>query len=432
MGSNATISALSSSNWDFVQWTDNDTLVSTDSIYSFVVNNNRQFAANFIQVNGIVSTASVPPVGGTTIGGGLYSVGDWATVTASANQDYTFDYWEEDSVIVSTDSVFTFEVIGDHSLTANFHYLYYDVTTTADPVQGGNTSGDGTYLEGDSVTITASSNPYWFFESWTEDDSVITTDSIYSFEIYDNRDFVAHYSGTEYSITTSAVPSEAGYTTGDGLYNFGITATVSAFTNLNWTFGSWTEADTFVSSENVYSFEVTQDRDLQANFFRDTCEIITEANPPEGGITSGDGVYIQGDMVILYAEPNENYILVSWTEDDSVLSTNPEYVFYADHSCLINANFEVNTSLLQFREDEFALFPNPASHYIRLILGNRLWINIDMIEIVDLRGNKFVQVPVGKSSGVQMDVTGLKSGVYVVRLLSEETIRLARKVVILH
>jgi hypothetical protein len=55
-----------------------------------------------------------------------------------------------------------------------------------------------------------------------------------------------------------------------------------------------------------------------------------------------------------------------------------------------------------------------------------------MIEIVDLRGNKFVQMPVGKSSGVQLDVTGLKSGVYFVRLLSEETIRLARKVVILH
>lgn len=432
MGSTATISAVSNSNWNFLQWTENGNVVSTDSVYSFIVNNNHNFSADFILVNGTISTNAAPPEGGTTSGDGTYSVGDSATVSALANLDYAFDKWEENGVIVSTDTVFTFVVTGDHSLTAHFHYLYYEVTTAAEPVQGGTTSGDGTYLEGDTITISASTNPNWFFENWTENDSVISTDSIYTFEIDSNRNFVANYSGTEYSITTSAEPPEAGYTTGNGFYNYGFTATVSAFTNLNWSFANWTENDTIVSSVPIYSFEVTRVRVLQANFFRDTCEIITDANPPEGGATAGDGIFIQGDMVILMADPNDNFNFISWTENDSTVSTNMEYVFFADHSCLLTANFSLNTSIGQPHKHEFKIFPNPAHDDVYIEMNEHIFPNIDEIQLVSLQGLTVYKVPEINNNLIHIKIGDLGSGLYLIYFISENRVRFVQKIVILH
>ena len=176
---------------------------------------------------------------------------------------------------------------------------------------------------------------------------------------------------------------------------------------------------------------MTQDRELLANFFRDTCEILTEANPPEGGTTSGDGIYIQGDIVILTAEANENYVLVSWTENDSVVSTNPEYVFFADHSGLIKANFEINTSLSQFNENDFEIFPNPARNYIRIITDKKTSEFINRIEIVDLHGKVLLSEPVNNKTLMQINIHEMHSGIYIIRLMSKGSIWIARKIIII-
>jgi len=59
---------------------------------------------------------------------------------------------------------------------------------------------------------------------------------------------------------------EQGYTKGDSLYQHNETATVTAFARANYKFVNWTLNGEIVSTENPYSFTVTEDTEWVANF----------------------------------------------------------------------------------------------------------------------------------------------------------------------
>lgn len=67
-----------------------------------------------------VTVASNPSEGGSVSGGGAYVYGQEVTVEASANTGYSFVNWTEDGTAVSTESDYTFTVISDWDLVANF------------------------------------------------------------------------------------------------------------------------------------------------------------------------------------------------------------------------------------------------------------------------------------------------------------------------
>lgn len=57
----------------------------------------------------------------------------------------------------------------------------YKVTTSSNPQNGGATFGDGTYTTGQNVTVTASANSGYSFSNWTENGTVVSTNSNYPF-----------------------------------------------------------------------------------------------------------------------------------------------------------------------------------------------------------------------------------------------------------
>jgi hypothetical protein len=69
----------------------------------------------------------------------------------------------------------------------------YTVTTSSNPLEGGNTTGGGTYASGASVTITATANTDHTFANWTENGNVISPNSSYTFAISANRNLVANF-----------------------------------------------------------------------------------------------------------------------------------------------------------------------------------------------------------------------------------------------
>jgi len=81
-----------------------------------------------------------------------------------------------------------------------------------------------------------------------------------------NRNLVANFSQQTYAVTVSANPSNGGTVAGDGTYASGSNATVTATANLNWSFTNWTQSGTVVSSNQNYSFTVTSNHNLVANF----------------------------------------------------------------------------------------------------------------------------------------------------------------------
>jgi uncharacterized repeat protein (TIGR01451 family)/uncharacterized repeat protein (TIGR02543 family)/LPXTG-motif cell wall-anchored protein len=83
------------------------------------------------------------------------------------------------------------ELVVEDSVTVNVNRRPvvvedYTVITAVAPSGSGTTTGDGTYEEGDEVTVTASPNSGYVFINWTnESDDVVSTNSEYTFTMPD-------------------------------------------------------------------------------------------------------------------------------------------------------------------------------------------------------------------------------------------------------
>ena len=94
-----------------------------------------------------------------------------------------------------------------------------------------------------------------------------------------------------YSIEATPNPAEGGTVTGQGNYNSDATCTLTATPNEGYIFTSWTENGEVVSTEITYSFTVTSDRTLVANFLQGAINGKFTIND------SGDQVYFsQGNL----------------------------------------------------------------------------------------------------------------------------------------
>lgn len=71
-------------------------------------------------VNHTITVSANPAEGGVVTGGGEFEETDEITVKAVANDGYEFVNWTENEVEVSTDAEYTFEVLEDRALVANF------------------------------------------------------------------------------------------------------------------------------------------------------------------------------------------------------------------------------------------------------------------------------------------------------------------------
>jgi hypothetical protein len=261
------VSATPNAGYIFSNWTENGNVVSNTPDYPFTVTSNRDLVANFTLQQFIITTSYTPSGSGSTSGGGSFNYGTNVTVRASANSGWVFNYWSENDTLVSTSSSYSFIVSENRNLVANFiqQGLQYTVTANPNPVNAGSTIGGGVYNSGYLVTVEAFANSGWAFVNWTEFGSQVSTNSSYSFSIIGNRDLVANFV-QGFTITAIATPANAGYTSGGGVYTSGQIATVQAFSNNGWSFYNWTENGSTVSTNPSYSFTVSNNRSLNANF----------------------------------------------------------------------------------------------------------------------------------------------------------------------
>ena len=144
-----------------------------------------------------------------------------------------------------------------------------------------------------------------------------------------------------WEITATTLPAEGGTVSGAGTYEQGQTCTLVATPNEGYSFANWTENDQVVSVEASYSFTVTEDRDLVANFTSliYSYTITATANPAEGGTVSGADTYEQGQTCTLVASANEGYSFAYWTEGGQVVSVEASYSFTVTEDRNFVANF---------------------------------------------------------------------------------------------
>ena len=153
-----------------------------------------------------IDVSANPSNGGMVMGGGTFDEGQSCTVKATDNTGYNFLNWTENDEQVSTQREYTFDVMGNRNLVANFTAQPFTIIATPIPEDGGMISGTGGYNFDDQCTLVATPNPGYGFEKWTENGNQILADANYTFTVTGNRDLVAHFRVMAFELNVSANP----------------------------------------------------------------------------------------------------------------------------------------------------------------------------------------------------------------------------------
>ena len=216
------------------------------------------------------------------------------------------------------------------------------------------TSSNSVEFQSDSaaptVRLTATPTTGYTFSIWKRGSTVLSTSNPYTATVVDNGtgtdEFIALSTVASYSISASINPSGGGTVSGTGTYSYGDSCTVSATASTGYDFVNWTENGTTVSSSASYTFTVSANRTLVANFELETITISAGPNTVGYGTVSGNsGTYSYGDTVSLTATAASGYEFSEWTENGTTVSSNATYSFTATQDRTLVAVFVVATPM---------------------------------------------------------------------------------------
>ena len=315
-GAECTLTAEANEGYAFMYWTEDGEVVSTDATYTFTVNENRDLVANYVFDNGtyheyvdlglpsglLWSTcnlgANLPEDYGNYYAWGetqpkdiynwstyQYCNGDYNTLTKYCNNSsYGYNGFTDNLITLRPD---------DDAATTNWGNGWrmpteaewqelIDNTTITWTQQNGVYGRLFTASNGNSLFLPAagyrwdgelnsagSSSIYW--SSSLNTDSPRSAGSLFSTYV---EHIIRSYGFsvrpvlqiTSFVIEATANPIEGGVVIGDGTYEEGALCELTATANEGYIFNNWSENGEVVSTEAAYSFIVSENRNLVANF----------------------------------------------------------------------------------------------------------------------------------------------------------------------
>jgi uncharacterized repeat protein (TIGR02543 family) len=293
-----------------------------------------------------VTLSASPEAGGTLNGAGTFADESLVTVAAIPNEGFTFTNLTVGETVVSTSSSYQFEMDGNTELMANFTAVVagnLTVNLSSLPIAGGTTTGSEQYSANSSVTVEAAPNTGYVFVNWTEGETIASTSPSYTFILTENRTLVANYSlvlENQFAVILSANPSAGGSTNGSGSFDAEENVTVAATPNNGYAFVNWTVDGEEVSTESSYTFAISANKTLEANFEVKTYTLNVTAENGSVAKVPNEQNYNSGAEVVLTATPATGYEFTSWS-GDATGSDNPLTVTMNS-----NKNITANFSLI--------------------------------------------------------------------------------------
>lgn len=121
-----------------------------------------------------------------------------------------------------------------------------------------------------------------------------------------------------YTVSVASNNNEWGIANGGGTFEEGQNATITAVAATNYEFVNWTKEGAEVSTENPYTFAVTESATYVANFVEKTKYTVDATpNDPNMGTVTGDGSYYEGTEVTLTATAKGGYVFVDWSDGNT-------------------------------------------------------------------------------------------------------------------
>lgn len=238
--------------------------------------------------------------------------------------------------------------------------------------------------------------------------------------------FVFSFKSYQYQVSVDVLPEMGGVVIGEGTYKKCDTCFIEVTPNEYYQFEALMENDDTITKHHDYSFVVLSDRHFIAEFVLKEFEVSVSVNTEEGGTVAGGGIYKYGDEVSVAANPNDGYIFLNWTENDSVVSEDTDYKFVIISDRNIIANFEKieepdepgdnpdePTESVEEYVSSYNLYPNPASDFIMIENANQY-----AVTMYDMSGRIVLEE---KPNDCRINVSHLPDGTYVVSVNKEST-----------
>lgn len=316
-GTQVSISAVANEGYIFLRWNDGV----TNAVRTVTVDGTTEYVAYF-RTDAVYTVAANAEHGFVTGTGSNFYENDVATLTATPALGYSFVNWtnlagEE----LSAENPFAITVVSDTTVVANFDAMPYTVTVTANPEQG-TTTGTGSYLFGQEVTISATPLEGYTFDKWDDD---VTTNPR-TIVVSGNVTYTALFNAippTMYYIGASAVN---GTVEGAGNYAEGATVTLTATpATACYDFVGWFNGNLLISEDATYSFTATSNTTLLAIF---------------------DEVELTGDTI---AEECSSF---TWHGTDYDASGDYTYTYTSVNGCdsLVTLHLTINTPIAPLPE----------------------------------------------------------------------------------
>lgn len=151
------------------------------------------------------------------------------------------------------------------------------------------------------------------------------------------------------------------------------------------------------------------------------------ANPSDYGTVEGGGEYTAGTEVAILATANTDYEFVNWTNTHGdVVSTEASfnYTMPANDETL-TANFQLVINVLDLRNTQLSIFPNPASEFLNFSNHE----NILTLELYNLNGQMIFGTEVNENH-YKLNVSSLPHGLFMLKLTTANKEVFTKKVLI--
>ncbi|MBO7570706.1 MAG: T9SS type A sorting domain-containing protein [Bacteroidales bacterium] len=245
----AEISATPAAHYHFLYWNDGN----TENPRNVTVTENATYTAYFAVDQYTVTVAADDPSHGSVTGAGQYLYNTNAIVYAVANEGFVFSSWSDNN----TDNPRTAVIVSDTTFTANFVQAYHLSVVSADPTMG-RVSGEGYYVSGTEVEISALPFEHYHFVSWNDDN----TDATRTITVTEDVTYTATFAPDRYTITVLSADESMGTVSEGGEYDYNEVIQISATPADGYVFARWNDQNT----DNPRSITVVANATYTAEF----------------------------------------------------------------------------------------------------------------------------------------------------------------------
>ena len=289
-GSTVTLTAIPDEGYHFVAWGDGLNTPSRE----VTVNDDMEFTVTF-EINSYTVTASA--TNGTVSGGGTYTHGQEATLTATGATGYYFVKWSDNN----TDNPRTITVTDNANISATFSNIY---TISVTNISNGTVTGAGEYAYGAEATLNATAKTNYHFVRWSDGNK----DNPRTITVSANLELSPVFSD-KYEV--KLIANGKGKVSGGGEYDKDEEITIKATANDHYHFVKWSDGE----KQAKRTITVTEDLELTATFDADKFEISVKKT--DGGKITGADTYTYDEEVTLKAVPDAGYMFVQWSDGET-------------------------------------------------------------------------------------------------------------------